>query len=203
MNTKKHSLSGASADEITFLEMAQLSNTIYFKERDSQTMKIQEGDQVVEYTILRVIDFTSARKAMTVVAQRNDGKVFVFTKGADSSIIPKLASKSQFEDETIQKMDNMADQGLRTLLFAYKELTVSDLESLKHEKPEYFESDLTLLGATGLEDLLQEDVKNCISEFKLARCKVWMLTGDKGETAKNIAISCGIVDLDKQEVLKC
>ena len=44
MNTKKHSLSGASADEITFLEMAQLSNTIYFKERDSQTMKIQEGD---------------------------------------------------------------------------------------------------------------------------------------------------------------
>ena len=97
----------------------------------------------------------------------------------------------------------MADQGLRTLLFAYKELTVSDLESLKHEKPEYFESDLTLLGATGLEDLLQEDVKNCISEFKLARCKVWMLTGDKGETAKNIAISCGIVDLDKQEVLKC
>jgi len=49
------------------------------------------------------------------------------------------------------------------------------------------------LGATGIEDLLQDDVKKCIEDFKLAGIKVWMLTGDKGLTAKQIGMSCGIV----------
>jgi len=60
-------------------------------------------------------------------------------------------------------------------------------------KCEEVESDITLLGATGIEDLLQDDVKKCIEDFKLAGIKVWMLTGDKGLTAKQIGISCGIV----------
>lgn len=59
---------------------------------------------------------------------------------------------------------------------------------------ENYEADLTLLGITGLEDLLQDDVKKCICEFREAKIKVWMLTGDKGETAETIGISCGLID---------
>ena len=55
------------------------------------------------------------------------------------------------------------------------------------------ESDLTLLGATGVEDLLQENVARCIEDFREANIKVWMLTGDKGLTAKQIGKSCGLI----------
>jgi P-type E1-E2 ATPase len=54
---------------------------------------------------------------------------------------------------------------------------------------------LTLLAATGVEDLLQENVKECISDFRKAGINVWMLTGDKGATAKEIGVSCGLVTL--------
>ena len=55
------------------------------------------------------------------------------------------------------------------------------------------ESDIMLLGASGIEDLLQDDVKRTIQDFRKAGIKVWMLTGDKGLTAKQIGISCGII----------
>ena len=97
-------------------------------------------------------------------------------------------------------MDDLAATGLRTLLFARRNLTEEDLAGLIERDPEDFESDLTLLGTTGLEDVLQDEVKDCIRQFKEARIKVWMLTGDKGETAQNIGQSCGIIDLAKQEV---
>lgn len=62
-------------------------------------------------------------------------------------------------------------------------------------KVEEVEQDLTLLAATGVEDLLQENVKECISDFRKAGINVWMLTGDKGATAKEIGVSCGLVTL--------
>ena len=78
-------------------------------------------------------------------------------------------------------MDEMAEQGLRTLVFAYKEVT--GVNNYKDTDAEVFESGLTLLGITAIEDVLQDDVKQCIRDFREARIKVWMLTGDKGETA--------------------
>ena len=75
---------------MTFLEMAR-KTPIYFKERDSTTMHLQVNGAAEDYEILRVIEFTSARKCMTVVARCNGGKVFAFVKGADSVIMNKLA----------------------------------------------------------------------------------------------------------------
>jgi P-type E1-E2 ATPase len=54
------------------------------------------------------------------------------------------------------------------------------------------ERDLKILGVTAMEDLLQDSVKECISDFRDAGIKVWMLTGDKGDTAHQIAYSCGL-----------
>ncbi len=56
------------------------------------------------------------------------------------------------------------------------------------------EKDLDLIAATGVEDLLQTDVVECLKSFKTAKIKTWMITGDKGETAKMIATSCGLFD---------
>ena len=92
-------------------------------------------------------------------------------------------------------MDDLARDGLRTLMFAKKVLTEDQANNLTQETDtEVFENSLQLLGVTGLEDLLQENVKNCIKEFKEAKIKVWMLTGDKGETAETIGVSCGLID---------
>jgi len=55
------------------------------------------------------------------------------------------------------------------------------------------EKDIKMLGITGVEDLLQDDVAKCIIDFKEAGCKVWILTGDKGATANQIGISCGVL----------
>ena len=75
-------------------------------------------------------------------------------------------------------------------------MSESHIVEINDEDPDAFESSAQLLGATGLEDLLQDDVKSCIQDFKHAHIKVWMLTGDKGETAQNIGISTGIINLD-------
>lgn len=92
-------------------------------------------------------------------------------------------------------MDDLARDGLRTLMFAKKVLTEDQANNLTQDTDtEVFENSLQLLGVTGLEDLLQENVKNCIKEFKEAKIKVWMLTGDKGETAETIGVSCGLID---------
>ena len=54
------------------------------------------------------------------------------------------------------------------------------------------EREFDILGVTAMEDLLQDNVKTCISDFREAGIKVWMLTGDKGDTAHQIAFSCGL-----------
>ena len=63
---------------------------------------------------------------------------------------------------------------------------------VKETPQKELECSLDLLGVTAMEDLLQEQVHECIDDFKDAGIKVWMLTGDKGETAHSIAFSCGL-----------
>ena len=102
-------------------------------------------------------------------------------------------------------IEDFARKGLRTLVFAYKEIT--DIPSInenvdaeetdwEHVSVKEIESNLILLGATGVEDLLQENVQRCIEDFREANIKVWMLTGDKGLTAKQIGKSCGLISAD-------
>ena len=144
---------------------------------------------------------------MSVIVKDRDGHHINFIKGADMAIIPRLNSDyqeqdSEFNDKSISHMDDFAKDGLRTLMFAKKTLTQEQAQKAleKDSDPELYESSLELLGVTGLEDLLQENVKNCIKQFKEAKIKVWMLTGDKGETAETIGVSCGLIDTENQTV---
>ena len=87
----------------------------------------------------------------------------------------------------------MAKKGLRTLLYGMKEIEWDGTRDPIDLPVEEIECDLTLLAATGVEDLLQENVKECIEDFRQAGISVWMLTGDKGLTAKEIGVSCGLI----------
>ena len=58
------------------------------------------------------------------------------------------------------------------------------------------ERDLVLVGSTAIEDRLQENVAEVIKFMRAAGIKVWVLTGDKKETAENIGVSCGLLDAE-------
>jgi magnesium-transporting ATPase (P-type) len=100
-------------------------------------------------------------------------------------------------------MNEFASEGLRVLMFGQKMLpSGTTKDSLKEEPLDNLEDDIELLGITGLEDLLQDNVAECIKQFRDAKIKVWMLTGDKGETAENIGETCGLIDKKRQMILK-
>ena len=126
---------------------------------------------------------------MSVIAKRPDGKVFIYVKGADSSLFKM--SDGQGVQDLQEEVETMAAKGYRTLVFGVKEIkTNMDWENLTSDLVEH---SLRLVAVTGVEDLLQENVKECITDFRDAGMKVWMLTGDKGLTAKEIAYSCGLL----------
>ena len=80
-------------------------------------------------------------------------------------------------------------------MFAKRQLpSHMDVQTIKDEEDELSECNLQLLGVTALEDVLQDEVKECIYDFTKAKIKVWMLTGDKCETAHTIGISCGLIN---------
>ena len=93
-------------------------------------------------------------------------------------------------------------KGLRTLVFAMKKMSDEEVNSVDWSNAnaltmsEACENDLTILACTGVEDELQEDVASCISDFRNAGIKFWMLTGDLGHTAQEIGFNCGVLSSD-------
>ncbi|XP_017055871.1 phospholipid-transporting ATPase VA isoform X2 [Drosophila ficusphila] len=166
-----------------------------------------------EYEILKVLPFDSSRKCMSIVVRQiGSQEIVLYTKGADSSIMPVLAPCSHnsaegiLREQTQQQLDRYAREGLRILVMAKRTLNSADytdwwarhqeiemsLENRERRLRDSFaklESNLTLLGATGIEDRLQDGVPETIASLLSAGISVWVLTGDKPETAINIAYS--------------
>ncbi|XP_055721120.1 phospholipid-transporting ATPase VD-like isoform X2 [Salvelinus fontinalis] len=171
--------------------------------------------------LLHILPFDSTRKRMSVVVRHLLTKqVVVYTKGADSVIMdlaesPKGAEQSDgrqghIREQTQKHLDNYAREGLRTLCIAKKvleeeeydiwlkrhafaETSIENREELLLESAQRLETNLTLLGATGIVDRLQEEVPETIEALQRAGVKVWVLTGDKQETAINIACACKLL----------
>ena len=168
-------------------------------------------DGVRKYKLLNVIEFDSARKRMTVVVRTDEDKILVICKGADSIIEKRLKPGQVNLDTTKQFLYDFALTGLRTLLIATKEMDEEEYQdwSLKYLKAataikdkekeinlvaEELEVEFDLLGATAIEDKLQEDVGDTIYDIRQAGIQVWVLTGDKVETAINIGHACKLLD---------
>ncbi|KAL2261694.1 hypothetical protein VTK26DRAFT_3594 [Humicola hyalothermophila] len=169
----------------------------------------------VHYTVLTTIEFNSSRKRMSAIVKMPDGRIILFCKGADSVIYSRLKKGEQQElrRATAQHLEMFAVEGLRTLCIAEKELTeeeyrewrrehdlaataLENREEKLEEVADRIERDLSLLGGTAIEDRLQDGVPDTIALLGDAGIKLWVLTGDKVETAINIGFSCNLLNND-------
>ncbi|XP_054438112.1 phospholipid-transporting ATPase VD [Pteronotus mesoamericanus] len=175
------------------------------------------------FQLLHILPFDSVRKRMSVVVRHPlSNQVVVYTKGADSVIMELLSEASPdgaslekqqvlIREKTQKHLDDYAKRGLRTLCIAKKvmsdteyaewlrnhflaETSIDNREELLLESAMKLENQLTLLGATGIEDRLQEGVPESVEALHKAGIKIWMLTGDKQETAVNIAYACKLLE---------
>ena len=204
-----------------------------FVNKSKDTVDIEVMGQTERYTLLKVLEFNSTRKRMSVVVRTSDGRLVLYCKGADSVIYARLAKDhdQELKEQTSKDMEMFANNGLRTLCIAYRELdeeeylgwvrlydnATSAVENRDEEidkANEMIEHSLRILGATALEDKLQEGVPEAIEMLHRAGIKLWILTGesdyscflkfinefydpgDKLQTAIEIGYSCNLLKSD-------
>ncbi|KAJ8890465.1 hypothetical protein PR048_009974 [Dryococelus australis] len=197
---------GSSPDEKALVEAAARCGVVYLGER-GDNLYVRISNKVCCYTRLAVLEFTSDRKRMSIVVQDDQGDIWLYCKGAEAAIIP--LTEAGPTDKTLHHVGEFALRGLRTMMVACRRMSHHDFathmnninvarqtlssrrESVVANSYAKIESSLTLLGATGVEDKLQEGVQETLESLRAAGIKVWILTGDKVETAVNISYSCG------------
>uniref|UniRef100_A0A8C5PZ90 Phospholipid-transporting ATPase n=1 Tax=Leptobrachium leishanense TaxID=445787 RepID=A0A8C5PZ90_9ANUR len=212
-----------SPDEAALVHAARAYGfTLMSRTPEQVTIRLPQGT-LLTFELLYTLGFDSVRKRMSVVVRHPiTREIIVYTKGADSVIMDLLddPAKANISDEkrlrkvqsrTQRHLDWYARDGLRTLCIAKKvlgeeefkrwssfrseaEAAIENREELLMETAQHLETNLCLIGATGIEDRLQEGVPDTISALREAGINIWVLTGDKQETAINIAYSCQLLD---------
>ncbi|CAD8171215.1 unnamed protein product [Paramecium octaurelia] len=203
-----------SPDELALLNFAKKFQITYNGIDENNIITINYRGKQKQFQFLYLFEFTSERKCSSVlVCEKETNIIYLFSKGADSVMLQKQLhqniekSKNQFN----KYISEYSERGLRILLLGYKEIHWSEYaqwESLykqvitqmedRQDKMEVLqdqlEKDLTILGLTGIEDKLQDNVDETIYCLRQAGINIWVLTGDKIETAINIAKSCKLLD---------
>ncbi|XP_065363249.1 phospholipid-transporting ATPase ID isoform X2 [Calliphora vicina] len=205
-----------SPDESALVSAARNFGFV-FRSRTPNSITIEVMGRTEEYELLHILDFNNVRKRMSVVLRRGD-KIFLYCKGADNVIYDRLSSSQHdIKARTQDHLNKFAGEGLRTLVLAERHLTAEFYEdwskrhyeasvSLDHREDkmnsimEEVESELVLVGVTAIEDKLQDGVPQTIANLQMAGIKVWVLTGDKQETAINIGYSCQLLTDDLADV---
>ncbi|KAJ2697484.1 putative aminophospholipid-translocase [Coemansia sp. IMI 209128] len=210
----------SSPDEVAIVQWTEHVGVV-LSERTLTTMTLRldalsedgEGEAPrLVYDILHVFPFTSESKRMGIVVRgRATGDIYFIEKGADVV----MAQIVQYNDWLDEECGNMARDGLRTLVVGRKRLTrdaydrfdaayqraklsvVGRASAMRDVVADYLENDLELLGVTGVEDRLQDHVRTTLELLGNAGVKVWMLTGDKVETATCVAVSARLVRRDQ------
>lgn len=201
----------ASPDERALIDGAAKFGYV-FVTRTPNSVEIKVFNEIKKYEILNVIEFTSTRKRMSVIVRTPEGRIKLYCKGADTVIYERLSVNGrQYSDELLGHLKAFGTEGLRTLCCAYADIddlmykewrkefvkasaAIKHRDSLVEQAAEHIERDLNLLGATAIEDKLQDGVPDTIETLLRANIKIWVLTGDKQETAINIGYSCKLID---------
>ncbi|KAJ3059594.1 Phospholipid-transporting ATPase IB, partial [Quaeritorhiza haematococci] len=201
----------SSPDEVALVSAARdLFFTLRSRSVDSVSINVLNSNENVEFPVMYTLEFSSARKRMSVIYKYPNGRYILLTKGADSVIMERLKppsertpSEIQLLSKTMEHVRWFATEGLRTLLYAYRDLdptyftswstryaeastAISDRTKQMDLLADEIEQNLSLLGATAIEDKLQKGVPETIDKLRRGGVRVWMLTGDKKETAINI-----------------
>jgi hypothetical protein len=178
------------------------------RDRDVLTMRTPFALQPLRFRLLNILEFTSARKRMSVLVRQlgegdepGNNPILLLCKGADNVVYDRLApGGDELKAVTEEQLSMFANEGLRTLTLAYRVVpdgeydawveryrgalaSVEDREGEIERVSDEVERNLLLLGATAIEDKLQDGVPEAIADLKKAGIKVWVLTGDKLETA--------------------
>ncbi|MED6186482.1 hypothetical protein PIB30_067061 [Stylosanthes scabra] len=212
---------GESPDEQALVSAASAYGYTLF-ERTSGHIVIDVNGEKLRLDVLGLHEFDSVRKRMSVVIRFPNNIVKVLVKGADTTMFSILANDSEshntIRDVTQSHLNEYSSIGLRTLVVASRDLSNAELEEWQsmyeeastslHERAAklrqtaaFIECNLKLLGATGIEDKLQEGVPEAIESLRQAGIKVWVLTGDKQETAISIGLSCKLLTADMQQII--
>ncbi|KAL5974812.1 hypothetical protein ACLOJK_031483 [Asimina triloba] len=198
-------------------------------ERTSGHIVVDVNGERLRLELLGLHEFDSVRKRMSVVIKFPNNAVKVLVKGADTSMFSVLAEVLENSDlrdavsvniqnATQNHLTEYSSQGLRTLVIAARDLADSELEEWQCRYEEastslverstklrqtsgLIEHELTLLGATAIEDKLQDGVPETIESLRQAGIKVWVLTGDKQETAICIGLSCKLLTQNMQQII--
>ncbi|KZP18285.1 phospholipid-translocating ATPase [Athelia psychrophila] len=212
-----------SPDEAALVQAAADCGFV-FRGRDKEILRLQTpfSEAIERYELLNILEFTSARKRMSVVLRKldtEDQRLFLLTKGADNVIFERLKEGSEeLKNVTEKQLDDFANDGLRTLTLAYKvisedeyekwsqryhdaSVTLDDREGQIEKVSEELERDLRLLGATAIEDRLQDGVPEAIADLKRAGIKIWVATGDKLETAIAIGHSTNLIGKESNIII--
>ncbi|KAI0166410.1 hypothetical protein GGR57DRAFT_25183 [Xylariaceae sp. FL1272] len=203
----------ASPDEGALVEgAAQMGYT--FTARKPRAVMIEVGGEEVTYDLLAVCEFNSTRKRMSTIYRCPDGKVRLYCKGADTVILERLNEENPHVEQTLLHLEEYAAEGLRTLCLAMREIPEHEFQEWQaifekaqttvggnraeelDKAAEIIEKGLYLLGATAIEDRLQDGVPETIHTLQEANIKVWVLTGDRQETAINIGMSSKLLSED-------
>ena len=185
-------------------------------------IKLGNNDEnVIDFERLELIEFSSDRKRETVIVKEkkknNNSIIKMYCKGADSIIEERLSihTPKKILNQCKYYVNKFSDLGYRTLFIAMKILSQEEYDKFSSDLKEAqmslenkdekvaevynnIEKNLILLGATIVEDKLQDLVPETIRDLRLAKVKVWMLTGDKMNTAYNIGLSCNLISKKMQ-----
>ncbi|CCH58256.1 hypothetical protein TBLA_0A04620 [Henningerozyma blattae CBS 6284] len=205
----------ASPDEGALVQGgADLGYKFIIRKPNSVTVELKTTGQTLEYELLNICEFNSTRKRMSAIFRFPDGSIKLFCKGADTVILERLDPENNYYVEsTMRHLEDYAAEGLRTLCLAMRDIpeeeynnwnkiyneaaTTLDNRSQKlDDAAELIENNLFLLGATAIEDKLQDGVPETIHTLQDAGIKIWVLTGDRQETAINIGMSCRLLSED-------
>ncbi|EED19281.1 phospholipid-translocating P-type ATPase, putative [Talaromyces stipitatus ATCC 10500] len=210
----------SSPDEIAIVRYTEeVGLRVAYRDRKTLMLESTSTNQVVvRVQILELFPFTSESKRMGIIVQfdhvtggnvpsESEPEIWFYQKGADTVMTSIVAANDWLDEETA----NMAREGLRTLVVGRRKLSMEQYQGFTAAYKEasmalqdrdtgmakviggFLERDLELLGVTGVEDRLQRDVKPSLELLRNAGVRIWMLTGDKVETARCVAISAKLV----------
>lgn len=198
-----------SQDEEALVNAAAKLNMMLIS-KDTITAEICFNGSKFWYELLDILEFTSDRKRMSVVVKEGEtGKILLLSKGADEALLPRACPGQQIQ-RYLEAVEMYSQLGLRTLCLGWRDLKENEYKewsknfqkaSCSLDNREFkiaevcnsLEQDLQILGVTAIEDRLQDGVPETIKLLRNAGINVWMLTGDKQNTAIQIGLLCNLI----------
>ena len=205
----------SSPDEIALVKFAESLNMVLTHRTDKTIQLRDAANNIEDFEVLANFPFSSDTKRMGIILKnKKHNHIIFYLKGAEN-VMTKFVKK-EYIGYIKENAENLAVKGLRTLVLTQKIISPFEYSKWEHEYEEAsasmenrkekmaevvskLENDMEFLCVTGVEDLLQDDVVTTIDNLRNAGMKVWMLTGDKVETATCISISAGFKD-KKQKI---